>query len=150
MELTADRPMAGSGKVTPRDRILGWVGAAFVLAALVLTLSSLITGEDGTAPPPIAGISISSGESGALLEFEAPPGFGPQTGGWGVDGYHLHAVVGSTEIMPASSAIERAGGDRYRWSLPELRSAGTDLRLRWSDAAHRPIPATTTSPVDLP
>lgn len=134
---------------TVADRLLGAVGIALVLAAVLFFFVG--EGDDGAAaepasvPPPPA-ITVHrpvEGEavSGAFaVEFETPAEMVEGPGGWvAEDYYHLHAMVGGAEVMAAPGQLLRLGKGRWRWVLPALSPGEHRIRLQWSGPDHRTV-----------
>ena len=71
--------------------------------------------------------------------------------GWGTGRLHLHAWVDGVEHMPAAADIRALDGNTYVWTLSNIQPSMTRLRLylAWSDAAHRPLPASATDTITL-
>lgn len=130
---------------TVPDRILGAVGWAMILAAVVFLLRG---GErDGSAPPiPPPPIEIVEPVQGAALDgpfaivFRVPGvELSRMADGWGVAGMHLHILVDGGSFMPAPTDIVRLPDGSYRWSVRALDPGPHDIRLYWSDVRHAPL-----------
>lgn len=136
------------------DRLLGIVGGAMVVGAVLLLL---LGGErdTGAAPdiataPALEMVSPSQGDSvrGPLLVvFRVPGEMEMRPGGWGVGDYHVHLALDGVELMPAAADIERLGEWEYRWTVGMPAPGSHTLRLLWSGLDHRPIEETATPPV---
>jgi hypothetical protein len=145
---------AGDPRLTTSDRVFGAVGLVAVLLALAF---ALVGGEEdgaaGTVPPPPR-ISVVEPREGATVSgpvavvFDAGEELRPSPAGWTAgDRYHLHAEIDGTELMAAPGEVQPLGGTRYRWVLPALPAGEHRIRLRWSDADHRPLGAEGSPPV---
>lgn len=138
-----------------RDRLLGWVGLAMIAAAVYL----LFFGGPGDAetasagPPPTFEVLESSAAASPTeplqIRFRVDAPLRQQPGGWGSDGYHLHASLDGQEIMPGPADIQRVDGSTYRWTLPRIPPESRSITLFWSDAQHRPVTGTETRPLRL-
>lgn len=60
--------------------------------------------------------------------------------GWGHKQLHLHAWLGSMQLMPAAADIKEVAPSTYEWKLNAQRGADQLLYLAWADASHHPIP----------
>lgn len=58
-----------------------------------------------------------------------------QSTGWGSGRYHVHALLDSTELMPAAADIRSLGSNRYEWVLPAPRRPQR-LQLIWALPNH--------------
>lgn len=140
---------------TVQDRVLGAVGGAMIVAAVGLLLfgGSAEDGASGSEPPPrlelvepMAGDTISAP---LRLRFTSEQPIGTQPGGWGVDGYHVHAAIDGREAMPGGADIRRESDGSYVWSIGSVPAGALSLRLFWSDAAHAPVAESGTEPVTV-
>lgn len=138
-------PAAPAARTLP-DRLLGMLGGAFVLLALVVLVRG---GEEDGAPrasveaPRIVVADPTGGEviHGPLqLVFRSETELRVQPSGWGTGDLHLHLQVDDRQYMPATTDIERLPNGAYRWSFRRLEPGPHVLRLFWSDAAHVPVP----------
>jgi hypothetical protein len=140
-------------RLTTSDRVFGAVGALALLLALVF---ALVGGEeDGAleaapAPPRIVVIEPRDGAAVAgrvAVVLDAGEELRPAPAGWSTAaGHHLHAEVDGTELMAAPGELRLLEGTRYRWVLPGLPPGAHRIRLRWSDASHRPLPEGGSAP----
>lgn len=139
------RAASESSGTTLRDRVLGIVGGAMLVAALAFLVAGG-AGDDGevaaSGPSPL--VLISPGD-GAVLEGPVELVFTasgadlePNPTGWGAEGFHVHADIDGVERMPAMADIRRTG-DRYTWTLADPPTGEVTVRLVWSDARHRPV-----------
>ncbi len=129
-----------------RDRVLGIVGGAMLVAALAVLVAGA-PGDDGQAiagvPAPLVLVSPVDGDavSGPVeLVFTASGAdLAPNPTGWGAEGFHVHAELDGVERMPAMADIRRTD-DRYAWMLADPPAGEITVRLLWSDSRHRPVP----------
>lgn len=138
------------------DRLLGLVGGAMVVAAIVLLL---VGGEsDGTAvvASGAPALELVQPEHGATvrterlhLVFRVEGEFGPTAGGWGNDSLHLHLGLDGMEVMPAAGDVERLSPGLYRWTLARPAPGLHTARLFWSGPDHRPIAGATSRTVQV-
>ena len=143
-----ERQAGGGLSVT--DKVYGAVG----VIAIVLALWFLARGgeADTTKVDRAPRITIDDPRPGASLDqpltvtFDARAELRPD-GSDPAAGRHVHARVGAAELMPGSADVLRVSGTTYRWTLPRLPAGTTHVLLYWSDAAHRPIPGTTSDSV---
>lgn len=139
--------------MTITDRLLGVVGAAMVIAAVVLLVfgGERDTGAAGGAgAPAIEMTAPAEGDSivGPLrVEFRVEGEMAMQPGGWGVGNHHLHLELDGVELMPAAGDMERTGAGEYRWNVGMPAPGPHTLRLLWSGPDHRPMEETATAPV---
>jgi hypothetical protein len=141
-----DERLEDGGNVrTVSDRVLGWVGGAMVLGALLLLLFGG-PGDEGAAPAsPPPGIALESPRNGAVIDGALEVrfrigGVGERMpGGWGVGEYHLHAELDGREIMPSPADIRRLPDGAYAWTIGTPSPGEREIRLFWSDRAHRPV-----------
>lgn len=144
---TAVKPRAAEPRAprTLSDRLLGILGGAFVLLALVVLIRG---GEEDTSrraavPPPR--IDVISPEGGARVTgpleivFRVDADLRHAPSGWGTGDLHLHLLIDGREFMPAASDIERLPSGAYRWSLRALEPGTRELRLSWSDQSHQAL-----------
>lgn len=142
--------------LTLRDRIFGGVGMAAVVLALLFAILGG-EGDDGDgamagAPPPaIAFLDPPDGaEVGGriTLRFDTGTPLVEGANGWSALGrYHLHAMIGATEVMATPGEIRPLGETRYRWTLPQLPAGEHRIILRWSDSDHRTLSAGGSRPL---
>jgi hypothetical protein len=102
-------------------------------------------------PPPLTMLSPTVGDTvprPLRIQFTSAAAIESLPGGWGAAGYHLHASIDGTEVMPGPQDIrsERAS---YVWTIPGVPLGEVDVGLSWSDANHRALPETATSPVTI-
>jgi hypothetical protein len=139
--------------LTRSDRVLGLVGVAMVLAALVLLLfgGPGDAGPDPTRPPPgLALLSPADGEavgSPLRVTFRSDEPITQRPGGWGTDAHHVHLTIDGRELMPGPADIRPLGAGRYEWTIGRLSAGELRLRLFWSDASHRPIAGGATEEI---
>lgn len=144
--------MSGPGEVRLQkpvravpDRLLGLLGAAMLVLALVVLIRGGAEDDGGRplAPPPA--VRLLEPAAGATLDaplavvFEVDREMERMSSGWGVEGYHIHLQLDGLELMPASADIEPRGDRTYRWSVGPLEPGEHRLRLFWSDANHAPV-----------
>src|SRR5690606_29759157 len=55
--------------------------------------------------------------------------------GWMAGDLHLHAMVGTLEIMPAAADIE-GSGSTFTWRLPALDAGTHRIYLTWAGRHH--------------
>jgi hypothetical protein len=137
-----------------RDRLLGLLGGAMVLGALVLLLMG---GErdTGAAPSAVPRLTMVQPTAGALLSgpvhfvFDVPVEIAQHPGGWGTGDLHVHLEVNGREYMPSPRDIARLPSGMYRWTLPGLPAGDHQVRLFWAGPDHRAIAegATATVPI---
>lgn len=141
--------------MTISDRILGVVGGAMVMAALVLLVLGGTRDRGAAATGVAPGIEIVSPTDGAVLEgplevvFRVPAErkMAMGAGGWGMGDHHIHLELDSVELMPAATDIQRVARGEYRWTVGPLEAGSHAFRLLWSGPDHRRIPETATPPV---
>ncbi|HEX2190138.1 MAG TPA: hypothetical protein VHG51_14620 [Longimicrobiaceae bacterium] len=136
------------------DLVFGAVAAvALVLAVFFFVAGETDGGADEAAPPPITVVAPRSGAAVTgpfAIEFETPASMVRGPAGWTADGrYHLHAMVGGTELMAGADDVESLGGRRYRWSIPGLPPGEHRLRLQWSGPDHRTLREGGSAPFTL-
>lgn len=138
------------------DRVLGVVGGAMILAAVVLLfVGGESDGATGAAidAPALEMIQPKHGSpvrtKRLFVVFRSEADLRPKPGGWGTDSLHLHLSLNGTELMPAAGDIERLPDDLFRWTLPRPEAGVHTLRLFWSGPDHRPIPGTGSRAVQV-
>jgi hypothetical protein len=119
---------------------------AFALGGVLILALGLWLGSR-TPAPAIPQLTLVEPSAGAVLSqpvelifdvHNARIRIGP--GGWGYGTMHVHAYVGSLEIMPGPDDIEFiASPSRYRWTLPALAPGEHEVRIGWSDLYHLPV-----------
>lgn len=132
---------AGGSSRTPPNRTPAIVGF-LVAGALILAASFFVTslGSDSYDDvPPLAIAAPVSGDTVAnpvTVVFRTPGRleYDPAMG-WMAGDLHLHAMVGSREIMPAAADIA-VTGSAFAWRLPELDSGAHRLYLTWAGRHH--------------
>lgn len=136
--------MRSNGAVA--DRILGILGAAMVIAALVVLIRGgpTDTSAPTAPPPPIRVVQPTQGATVSgpfLIVFRVENAEMTQgADGWGLAGMHLHIEVDGTSFMPAPTDITRSSDGSYRWTFADLGQGPHDLRLYWSDMNHVALP----------
>ena len=70
------------------------------------------------------------------VRFQTEADLKLQSTGWGAGRYHLHALLDSTELMPAAADIAPAGDGTFTWTLPAI-AAPSALQLKWSLPNHQ-------------
>jgi hypothetical protein len=138
------------------DRVLGAVGGAMILAAVILLF---VGGEsDGAAgvaadAPALELVQPKHGSAvrteRLFVVFRSEDELRPRPGGWGTDSLHLHLSLNGTELMPAQGDIERLPDGLFRWTLPRPEPGVHTLRLFWSGPDHRPIGGTGSRAVQV-
>lgn len=145
-----EAPPAGR---TPQDLILGVIGAAMVVVALVLLV---LGGEsDAGSPRPVVApsLTVAAPAPGSEVEgpvevvFRAGEELGPKPMGWGTDQLHLHLEVDGQQFMPATGDIRRLPDGSYAWRFAALEPGPHTLRLFWSDAGHQPLAEGASAPL---
>lgn len=150
---TPDAPAApGAAPRPPRtlpDRLLGAVGGAMVVGALVVLLFGG-EGDTGAGAPQLAAapqlLLVEPGTSDTIaadapLVFRSARELRLAPAGWGVDSLHVHASINGRDVMPAGPDITRGADGTYVWRLRRLPDGPVRLRLYWSGPDHRPIGA---------
>lgn len=130
------------------DGLLGAVGAAMILLAVgVFLFGGPADGGVPTAPPPLLQLAApAAGDtvpSTLQIHFTSTAPVTPMPGGWGAEGYHLHARLDQRELMPGPDDVRREG-EGYVWTIPGVPPGERELSISWSDAAHRPLAETST------
>lgn len=137
------------------DRLLGSVGVGMMVLAAVMLIRGGET--DGGARPvagppaiellhPLPGASV-AGPLAVLFRLDGE--LVRQPSGWGVDGLHLHLQLDALELMPAAADVEAVPGGAFRWTVGRLEPGPHDVRLFWSDAAHRPVEGGESRTVEI-
>jgi len=149
MSGTTPRPpeaaLAAAADTRLSDRVLGVLGGAMVLMAVVLFF---VGGpEDGVAlqvdapvlelVQPKHGITVQTENLPVVFRVEGE--LRQSAGGWGLDSLHLHLSFDGVELMPAPADIEPLPGGLYRWTLAKPEPGLHTLRLLWSGPDHRAI-----------
>lgn len=136
-----------------RDMVFGGVALlAVVLALFFFVAGEADAGADTAPPPPITvlaprGVPVSGSFS---IVFETPARMERDAAGWLAEGrYHLHAMVGGTELMAAPADVQPMGGGRYRWTLPGLPPGEHRVRLQWAGTDHRTLQQGGSAPFTL-
>jgi hypothetical protein len=152
-EVRSSTSIEGSAAAAPAlggtidNRILGVLGGAMLLAALMLFVTGVGDIGQGAvegAGPPRLGLvdpadgAVVTGRLRLVFRVERERLTSMPTG-WGVGGHHVHAEINGQELMPAASDISRQAGESYIWMLPELPLGDVSVRLIWSDSRHRPV-----------
>jgi hypothetical protein len=136
------------------DLLFGGVALlAVVLAVFFFVAGEADAGPDTEPPPPITVLAPRSGTivSGSFsIVFETPARMERDATGWLADGrYHLHAMVGGTELMAAPADVQPVEGGRYRWTLPGLPPGEHRVRLQWAGPDHRTLQQGGSAPFTL-
>ena len=126
---------------TPPTRTPAIIGF-LVAGAVILGASFFVTALDGDAYDDVPPISIAAPASGdtvtnpVMLAFdtEGELEFDPAMG-WVASDLHLHAMVGSLELMPAAADIV-ATDSAWTWRLPRLEPGTHRLYLTWAGRHH--------------
>jgi hypothetical protein len=137
-----------------RDRLLGILGGAMVLGALILLLlgGERDTGARTFATPPITMVQPTSGAlvTGPVhFVFDVPVEIGQHPGGWGTGDLHIHLEVNGREFMPSPRDIVRLPSGMYRWTLPGLPPGDHEVRLFWAGPDHRALAEGATSTISI-
>ncbi|HEV2146506.1 MAG TPA: hypothetical protein VGR37_03735 [Longimicrobiaceae bacterium] len=131
---------------------------AVALLAVVLAVFFFVAGEadagaEAAPPPPITVLAPRSGAtvSGPFsIVFETPARMERDASGWVAEGrYHLHAMVGGTELMAAPADVQPVEGGRYRWSVAGLPPGEHRVRLQWAGPDHRNLQQGGSAPFTL-
>jgi hypothetical protein len=138
---------------TPQDIVLGVIGAAMVLMAVVLLVmgGESDSGLPRSAAPPA--LTVAAPVPGATVEgpvevvFRSAAELGPKPMGWGTEQLHLHLQVDGQQFMPAAGDIRRLPDGSYLWRFGALEPGPHTLRLFWSDTAHRPLAEGASEPL---
>lgn len=134
------------------DRLLGAIGGAMFLLAIVAGMASLLGGEPETLAPatfPLVLVSPqneASADNPVELVFTTPAPLTQTPMGWGTESLHLHAAVNGQDVMPGGSDVTSLGGNRYRWKLRVPGPGAYTLRLFWSGPDHAPIAEGASAP----
>ena len=112
----------------------------FALAgALVLGLGLWAATRTGPPPGPVLTLVTPSQDTtiiGVLeVRFRTSAPLELQSTGWGVGAYHVHALVGETDLMPGAAEIRPQAANEYLWTLPPFER-NARLQLVWSRANH--------------
>lgn len=142
---------------TPADRILGLLGGAMVLLALVLLVRQCVAPgpEDGAPIVPtirlVEAPAVAPG-SGVVVTFSTDAPLEQGLAGWGADTLHLHADLDGRMVMSDAGRVEPLGEGRFRWTLPAaaLPPGRPPLVLYWAGPSHRRVAGGATAPVLLP
>lgn len=126
------------------DLVFGAVAVAAIVLAVVFFVAGERDAGADVAPPPR--ITVVEPRSGAMVTgpfaivFETPARMARDSTGWVAEGrYHLHAMVGGTELMAGAADVQPLGGGRYRWSVPGLPPGEHRMRLQWAGPDHRTL-----------
>lgn len=117
-----------------------------IVAAVFVLVRGMFAPAGGLPePPPALNITSATASAGVVaIRFRVADDFGPQPGGWGSRGYHIHARMDGRELMPGPQDIRRAEGE-YLWTLPStVATDAGSIRLFWSDLDHLAVPGTDT------
>jgi hypothetical protein len=69
------------------------------------------------------------------VQFETNVTLRLQPTGWGSGRYHVHALLDSTELMPAAGDLKALGSNRYEWIMPAPQRPHR-LQLVWALPNH--------------
>lgn len=121
--------------------IIGFLvaGAVILGASFFVTSIGSIDGASYDDVPPVSITAPASGDTVAnpvTLVFETPGElvFDPAMG-WVASDLHLHAMVGSLELMPAAADIA-ATGSAWTWRLPQMDAGTHRVYLTWAGRHH--------------
>jgi hypothetical protein len=136
--------------ITPPISTRGIVIGVVVLAALLVAFAlwANAAGQRAAAEaatlPSLQILAPANGDSvdaRVELHFQVDADLRRAPEGWSAGRHHLHAAVDGQELMPGAADISILARDRYIWTFPTLPPGERTIRLFWSDARHRPIPA---------
>lgn len=142
----------------PRALVSDRVYGAVAVIAIILALWFMIRGgESDTTVERIPRLTVEAPTPGATLAQPVTVTFNARTelrpdGSSAAGTRHVHARVGTTELMPGPTDVQLVSGTTYRWTLPRLPhlpAGPAALRLFWSDAAHKPVPGTETDSLSI-
>jgi hypothetical protein len=135
------------------DRLLGFFGAAMILAAVVVFFRGGPTDASAPSVPPPP-IEIVAPASGAVLDGPLEIVFRLESGelsrfadGWGLGNMHLHIDVDAASFMPATKDITRLPDGSYHWSFGVLGPGEHEIRIYWSDVLHQPLAGGGSRPI---
>jgi hypothetical protein len=134
------------------DRVYGAIALVMVVLAGYFALRG---GPADGAPAPVPTLVIVAPAEGSqpaqplTVVFDAGAPLRAGASGWSADGRHVHARLGTTELMSGIADIQPEGGTRYRWVLPRLPAGDQVIQLFWSDSAHQPLRAGASAPVHV-
>ncbi len=132
----------GAPNTAKSDRILGAIGGAMIVLALILFVNALIRPSVTDGPPRLELLEPTSGDivsQPLTIRFSSTAPLTVQPGGWGVPSFHIHVEVAGVELMPNPNDLRPAAVGEYLWELPTLESGPTTMQLFWADAAHRAV-----------
>jgi hypothetical protein len=133
----------GVTRTPPRrtPAIIGFLvaGAVILGASFFVTSIGTIGGDSYDDVPRISITAPASGDTvtnPVTLLFDTPGdlAFDPAMG-WMAGDLHLHAMLGSVELMPAAADIAVAGA-AWTWRLPRLDTGTHRLYLTWAGRHH--------------
>lgn len=148
---TESAPLPGGAAADPNrttlaDRVLGAVGGAMIVFAVVLLFVGGPSDGDLGAASDAPGLEMLQPAHSATIRterlvvvFGVEGDFGPIPGGWGTEVLHLHLALNGIELMPGPQDIERVSPGVYRWTLPRPDPGLHTLRLVWAGPDHRAI-----------
>jgi hypothetical protein len=123
---------------TRTPAIIGFLMAGAVILGASFFVSTLGDGSNDNVPPltitaPAPGDTVTNP---VIIVFRTPGAleFDPAMG-WMAGDLHLHAMVGTREIMPAAADIV-ATDSAYTWRLPMLDTGSYRLYLTWAGRHH--------------
>lgn len=136
------------------DRLLGAVGGAMVLAAVVLFFfgGDGDTGGAAGAGAPVPSLTLVTPVHGATvgtpldLHFRSEEEISPRAGGWGTESLHLHLSLDGREFMPGAGDLRRDAAG-YRWTVPGVPAGEHTVQLYWADLDHQRLEEGATPPV---
>ena len=123
-----------------RPSLLPAVIGILLMGVVILVLGFWVSSRPASvaAHPTVTLISPSQDTSTAgplTLRFTTSHELELLANGWGTGRYHLHAMMGSRELMPAAADIRRAG-EIYEWTLP-APDQSVQVQLVWSLQNHQ-------------
>jgi hypothetical protein len=131
---------------TVPDRLLGLLGGAMLLLALVVLIRGGESDDGGRPLGPPPAVRLLEPAPGTALTgplavvFELDGELRQMSSGWGVEGYHLHLQLDGLELMPAPGDITELPDKGYRWTVGRLEPGPHTLKLFWADASHVRVP----------
>jgi hypothetical protein len=129
--------------------IIGFALAGFFILALGFWVAFRPKPEDSVPVVTLIEPANDTVIAGMLtLQFSTTADLRLQPTGWGAGRYHLHAMVGNRELMPAAADIRDLGNNTFTWTLPALLDTAT-VQLVWSLPNHRRLTDGATNPVHI-
>lgn len=124
----------------------------FVLAgALVLLLGFWVASRPPRVHPQLALLAPRQDtvlHGPIRVQFQTSLPLRLQATGWGSGSYHVHALLDSTELMPAAADLRAIGPNQYEWVLPALEKPQR-LQLVWALPNHARLPMGSSSTVRI-